>query len=301
MRLSRYTFVLIALITALSLSACKKRKLNKQTTTAEDNALAEDVFDDIFKNINEAADEQNLDGTAKMGWSQDYTFASSCATVTLNPPAWDTTMSPPAWNNTFPKTLTIDFGSTNCVGNDSKARRGKIISVFTGKHNEAGTVVTTTLDNYHVNDYHVEGTKTVTNNGSNTFSIEVDGMVTSPDGNDEVSWTSTRTRTWIEGQNTNFWTLNPDGTCCAALDGILDDVYSITGTASGNNRNGRNFEVEITVPLRVEFCGWIPEITEGIVEIQPEDLKLRKVDFGDRECDRTYVVTIGKKAYTKTY
>ncbi|HIA05239.1 MAG TPA: hypothetical protein EYN71_00740, partial [Flavobacteriales bacterium] len=67
MRLSRYTFVLIALITALSLSACKKRKLNKQTTTAEDNALAEDVFDDIFKNINEAADEQNLDGTAKMG------------------------------------------------------------------------------------------------------------------------------------------------------------------------------------------------------------------------------------------
>jgi len=53
--------------------------------------------------------------------------------------------------------------------------------------------------------------------------------------------------------------------------------------------------------VRAEFCGWIPEITEGIVALQPEDLKLRKMDFGDRECDRTYVVTIGKKAYTKTY
>ena len=42
-------------------------------------------------------------------------------------------------------------------------------------------------------------------------------------------------------------------------------------------------------------------VTEGILEIQAEDLKLRKVDFGDRECDRTYVVTIGKKYYTKTY
>jgi hypothetical protein len=301
MKLSSLVLVGALILTVLALNGCKKYRLNKQTTSAEDNALAEDSFDDIFKNINEAADEQNLDGTAKLGWTPDYTFSSSCATITLNPPAWDTTMSPPAWNNTFPKTLTIDFGSANCVGNDNKARRGKIISVFSGKHNESGTVATTTLDNYHVNDYHVEGTKAVTNNGSNSFSIEVDGNVTSPDGNDEVSWTSTRTRTWIEGQNTNFWTLNPDSTCCEFFDGILDDVYSITGTASGVNRNGRNFEAEITVPLRIEFCGWIPEITEGTVEIQPEDLKLRMVDFGDRECDRTFVVTIGNKSYTKTY
>ena len=53
--------------------------------------------------------------------------------------------------------------------------------------------------------------------------------------------------------------------------------------------------------MRAEFCGWIPEVIERIVEIQPEDLKLREVDFGGRESDRTNVVTIGQQSYTKTY
>ena len=297
MRFSQYALVLLACVTVFSLSSCKKNKLNKQTTTAEDNALAEDSFDEIFKTINETADEENLDGTAKMGIAKDYTFSSHCATITLNPPAWD---SNGVWNPVFPKTLTIDFGTTNCTGKDGKARRGKIISVYSGKYKETGTIVTTTLDNYHVNDYHVEGTKTVTTTAANSFSIEVDGTITSPDGNDEVSWVSSRTRTWIEGQNTNFFTPAPGGGWMQ-LDGITDDVYSVTGTASGVNRNGRAFTAEITTALRIEFCGWIPEITQGIIEIQPDDLKLRKVDFGDLECDRTYVVTIGKKSYTRTY
>jgi len=300
MRFSRFTLALLVFSAVITFSSCKKSKLNKETTTAEDNALAEDSFDDIFKNINEAAEEENLDGTAKMGGSQDYTFASACATPTLVPPAWDTTTTPATWNSTFPKTLTIDFGSTNCTGNDGKARRGKIIAVFTGRHNVAGTVITTTFNNYHVNDHKIEGTKTVTNNGNNSFTIVVDGKIIAPNG-EEVSWESTRTRTWIEGQNTNFWTLNADSTTFMFFNGILDDVYSVTGSASGVNRKGRSFTADITTALRIEFCGWVPEITEGVVEVQPEDLKKRTVDFGNQDCDRTFVVTIGKKSYTRTY
>ena len=296
MKLAKYSIIFVATIGLLAIGSCKKSKLNKQTTTAEDNALAEDLFDDIFKNINEAADEENLDGTKKAA-PLDYTFSSHCATVTLNPPAWD---SSGTWNATFPKTLTIDFGSTNCQGNDGKNRRGKIVSVFTGKHNVTGTVTTTTLVDYYVNDHRVEGTKKVTHTGTNSFAIVVDGKIISPNA-DEVSWTSTRTRTWIEGQNTNFWTLNTDTSCCMFFNGILDDVYSITGNASGTNRNGRTFTADITTPLRVQFCGWIPEITQGVIEIQPEDLKKRTVDFGSQECDRTFTVEIGKKTYTKTY
>ena len=278
-------------------TSCKKRKLNRQTTTAEDNALAEDLFDDVLKNINEVAEEENLDGTGKMG-NIDYTFSSSCATITLDPPAWDTNG---VWNTTFPKTLTIDFGSVNCTGNDGKKRRGKIISVFTGKYNVTGTIITTTLQDYHIDDYSVEGTKSVTNTGSNSFSIVVDGLVASPDGSQEVTWSSTRTRTWIEGQNTGFWTPNPDNSCCMFFNGILDDVYSISGTAEGINREGRSFTVNITTPLRVEFCGWIPEITEGVLEIQPKDLKKRTVDFGDKSCDRQYMVIIKNKTYTRSF
>lgn len=295
MRITRIAILFITVLSVLALGSCKKRKLNKQTTSAEDNALAEDAFDEVFKSMNEAADEVNLDGTAKMAGKKDYTFGADCATLTLDPPAWDSG----GWNSTFPKTLTIDFGSANCTGNDGKKRRGKIISVFTGKHNMTGTVVTTTLDGYYVNDYNVQGTKKVTTTGARSYSIQVDGAVISPDASQSVTWSSTRTRTWIEGDDTNWWTIK-DGTWMT-WKGITDDVYSITGSASGTNRFGRTFEVNITTPLRVQFCGWIPEITVGVLTIEPDDLKTRTVDFGSGACDRTFTVEIGKKTYTKTY
>ncbi len=282
------------------MSSCKKNKLDEVTTTTEDNKLVESLFDDVFKNMNEAAEEENLDGTGKMGVQMDYTFSSSCATVTLVPPAWDTSQSPPVWNNTFPKTLTLDFGTSNCMGNDGKNRRGRIVSVFTGKYNQAGTVITTILYDYHVNDYSVDGSKTVTNNGNNSFTIEVNGNVNSPDGSQAVSWVSNRTREWIEGSTTGFWTQYPNGSYMF-LNGILDDVYSITGSASGINREGLAFTVTITTALRVEFCNYLVDITAGGLSIQPDGLKERVVDFGTGACDRTYTVTIGKNEYTRTY
>ena len=305
MKRTAYYILACLMVTGLLFtSSCKKDSelpaINEPTTSSEDNKLAENLFDDVFKNMNEAVEEENLDGTLKTGTKLDYTFSSSCATVTLVPQAWDITQSPPVWNNTFPKTLTIDFGTTNCLGNDGKTRRGRIISVFTGKYNQAGTIITTTLSNYHVNDYSVEGTKTVTNNGNNSFSISVNGSVASPDGSQTVSWVSTRTRVWIEGANTGFWTQNPDGSFML-LNGILDDVYSVTGSATGINRDGLPFTVEITTALRVEFCSWIPEITVGALSIQPDGLNERIIDFGSGACDRTYTVTIGQNVYTITY
>jgi len=288
---------LIVMVNLLFSTSCEKRKLNRQTTTSEDNALAENLFDDIYKNISEVAEEENLDGTGKMG-ATNFTFGSNCAIISINPPAWDTNG---VWNTAFPKTLTIDFGTVNCTGNDGRKRRGKIISVITGKYNVAGTVISTTLQDYHVDDYSLNGTKTVTNNGNNSFSIKVDGTISSPNGSQEITWNSTRTRSWIEGQSTGFWSLNSDSSCCMFLNGILDDVYSIEGTAEGINSEGRAFTVEITTPLRVEFCGWVPEITEGILEIQPDDLRKRTVDFGNKVCDRQYTVTIKNRVFTRNY
>ena len=39
---------LLVISSMLLTTSCEKRKLNRQTTTAEDNALAEDLFDDVF-------------------------------------------------------------------------------------------------------------------------------------------------------------------------------------------------------------------------------------------------------------
>ena len=273
----------IALVAILFIFAsCEKSKLNRATTSSEDNELAENMFNDVFKVVEETAQEEDLEGEGKTE-RMERSFGS-CATVTIDPPLPD---------QTFPKTITIDFGTSGCTGDDGRVRTGKIVAVMSGLYREEGTVIDVTPDNYTVNGYSVNGSKTITNNGRNgsgnlSYSVNVsNAKIISPDG-DEVSWNSTRTREWIEGEETNFWT---DG-----LSGILDDVYLITGNASGTNRDGRAFTVTITKALRAQLdCRWI---TSGTIELEPDKLKKRTIDFGNGGCDNEATVEISDKSYT---
>jgi len=267
--------VLIALGAVLGTTSCKKRKLNKSTVTSQDNAIAEMVFNDAFKVTEDAMKDNGLEKSG-LGLSSTY---NSCATVSLTPPLGDTT---------FPKTLTIDFGSVNCEDAYGIERRGKVIATTTGYYRDAGTVITITTENYYVNDYKVEGTKTVTNNGLNSdnqtyFTIVISGAVITYPNGDVASYESNRIRTWVIGEATQ------------GLLGILDDEYDITGTASGINREGRSYTMTVTSALRVAIlCRWVKQ---GTIEIQPEDLYLRTVDFGDGTCDNDASVTINSKVY----
>ncbi|MDQ3101244.1 MAG: hypothetical protein M3R08_07645, partial [Bacteroidota bacterium] len=164
--------------------------------------------------------------------------------------------------------------------------RGQLLVTFTGAYGEAGTVITITPQGFHVNDHLIQGLKTVTNAGANEqghtyFTIAVNGTVTAPDG----SWTSThsgqRVRTWIEGEGTPV---------------IQDDVYSITGTGNGTNRNGVTYTAAITTPLRVEAdCPWI---VSGVYQITPAGRQARVIDFGNGTCDQQATVTIGNYTFT---
>lgn len=289
-------FAALVLISGiLVMGSCRKAKLNKETTSSEDDAIAESLFDDVFKVVDESAKDDDVN-LGKTGIPRDYTFGANCATITLAPP--NDTAQPS--NYVFPVELTVDFGPVNCQGNDGRNRRGKVIATFTGgRYRDEGTSISIKTENYFVDEYQVIGTKTVTNKGRNNagnleYSIEVDGKVITPD-EDEITWVSSRVREWIEGENTTFFTIDPETGEWMLFEGILDDVYSITGSGHGTNRFGRSYTVTITKALRVQFCGWIPEVTVGIVELQPDELKLRSVDFGDGTCDNEATVTIGKK------
>ncbi|MGD1848088.1 MAG: hypothetical protein ACFB10_22055 [Salibacteraceae bacterium] len=269
-----------ALLTVLTFSSCEKYRLNRETNASEDNNLAENFFNDVHKVAEEAAKGEELDEEGKT--EMVYSFGS-CATVTVNP-AWP--------DPSFPKTIDVDFGTSPCTGTDGRTRTGKLVYTLTDYYRNDGSVMTITTENYTVNDYQVDGTRKVTNNGRNgnnnlNFSIEVSGArITTPEG-EVVTWNSTRNREWIEGENTNFLT---DG-----ITGILDDVYLITGSGSGTSRAGRDFEVEITEALRVELdCRWI---TAGEMEIRPNDLKTRTIDYGDGDCDQNATVSIGNRDY----
>lgn len=270
--------ILLSLVALIAVTSCGKRK-DRKNSAAEDNNLAEVGFNDIMKVTEDAIKEEQLEGRAGNGFNELY---SGCGTITVTP------IGP-----SFPKAILIDFGTANCTGYDMRARRGQVEVTMTDYYRNAGSVITISPINYFVNDYKVEGTKTVTNNGRNgnghlEFGIQVtNGKVTNPDG-EHVTWNSTRTRTWVEGESTTFLT--------NGLSGILDDVYEITGNASGTDRNGRNYTATITSALRVQLnCRWI---TKGTLELQPADLMLRKLDFGNGNCDSEAKLTVGNRTWT---
>ncbi|MFZ1686899.1 MAG: hypothetical protein WAU70_05745 [Flavobacteriales bacterium] len=257
-------FACIALA-ALSLAACRKDKdepMNNEYTSAVDNSLGEALFNDVLQQADDAAKDGGLRASL-----------DACVdTVIID-------------TNVMPHTLLIDFGSTNCVGTDGRSRRGSILVTFTGAYREQGTVITITPQDYYVNDYHVQGTKTVTNmgldqDGHTYFNVTVAGTITGPDN----SWTSThnatRVRTWLEGEDTG----NP-----------FDDVYLINGSGNGVNRNGLPYTLAITQALRIEIgC---PYIVSGTIAITPQDLAVRTVDFGNGGCDDDMSVTINGNTY----
>ncbi|MCB0764980.1 MAG: hypothetical protein KDB84_09755 [Flavobacteriales bacterium] len=246
----------------VTLAACRKESDTSPTdrdyVVAVDNSRAEQYFNDALKLSDAAYKDLDL----------------PCAvSVTL-----DTVANP--------HTLLIDLGPTNCTAADGWARRGRLLVSFTGAYRAPGTVITITPQDYYVQDHHVQGTKTVTNGGTNGngqtyFTVAVDGTVTAPDG----SWTSShhyeRTRTWVAGEGT----LN-----------LLDDVYLITGVGNGVNRNGLAFTLNITSPLRVEVgCPWI---VSGVEQITPANSAVRTVDFGNGACDAQVSVTVNGFTFT---
>lgn len=262
-----------SLFLSLFATACKKEKeVDNDTGSASDNNLAESLFSEV-KNITDAAATGTLGSTGyKASWD---TTILGCATV-----IHDTTVSP--------RTLTIDYGTTNCLCGDGRNRRGKIIVSYTGAYKAVGTVITHTFDNFFINDNQILGTKTVTNMGLNTsgnihFDINVSGSIVKAGGAGTVTWTSDRDREWIAGSGTPT---------------LLDDVYLITGNGSGTRANGTNFTVTIVNPLRIELI--CPRIVSGTIDIVPAGKPTRTIDYGSGSCDNQATVTINGNVYNIT-
>lgn len=257
-----------------TLAGCKKEIADTDTTIALDNSIADGAFQDMMGVVNQEAATGGLSGLT--GGTEYAKTLEDCPTTTFSEAI-----------GVFPNTMTIDFGAS-CVGYMGVERSGKIIATFTGPYITEGTTISITTDNYYVNGSKVEGTKTVVNEGLNdagnpVFSITVaDGLITLASG-ETISWNSTRTREWQEGDET--------------LE-IEDDVYAISDGAgadfsvTGINRNGVAFTAHIAEPLIKRLdCRYI---TAGILEVTPDDMLTRELDFGSGDCDNKATLTVGE-------
>ncbi len=264
------TFIAVAVIgSTLLFTSCKKdASKDSDVESAENNSLAEASFNDVTTISDQAAIGGSVNMRVADGSREEGSLGSGCATVTI-----DTVSTP--------HIITIDFGSTNCVCNDGRTRRGKILLSYSGRYREAGTAISITFNNYFVNDNQLTGTKTITNQGLNNagnlvYKIDVNGQVIKANGGGTISWTSSRQREWTAGAGTPLvWS---------------DDAYSITGTASGTNASGKSYTINITKPLvRKMSCRWFES---GALDVTPEGKPTRTLDYGTTGCDANATVSI---------
>lgn len=174
-------------------------------------------------------------------------------------------------------TIRIDFGD-GCTDQRGRVRRGAIVIVFNGEWQVAGSTWTVTFENYFINEVNLTGTRNVRNITTDPtrrrFQVDMeDGTATWPDGR-----IARRRLNHIREHELD------------ASNVLLRLI--IYGTAEGNHRNGRGYQIEILEPLIYDrACA-----AEGVF-IPVKGKKLIKhgnrqitVDYGDGRCDN--VVTL---------
>ncbi|MCI5081358.1 MAG: hypothetical protein MRY78_06705 [Saprospiraceae bacterium] len=256
--MKKLMFSLIAF--SLFLASCNKEEtqgtIEEGITTSEDLATLQNLTQDTEDEVDFYVDAVNT----------NTLVTDECPLITVSPD-----------DGSFPRTITIDYGTDGCEGPRGRTRKGQIIIEQTDSLRLEGAERTVTLQNFSIDEVAIEGTKYWTNNGfdaSGNISIsrEVSTSITYPNG-DQASWEANHLLTQTAGGDTQAW---------------MDNVYEISGGSSGTNRNGVAFSVSITQPLvKSKNCPWIQS---GIKEFSFGD-RNRTLDYGDGSCDNQAVVT----------
>ena len=181
------------------------------------------------------------------------------------------------------RTLTIDFGATNCLCADGRYRRGKIMVRFTTDVNRrtAGAVVTRV--DYFVNDNQHTATRTFTDIGNGSFTVDVtNASIIRANNGGTHSWTANWTFTRTAGFGT------PQ---------VSDDVYSVTGSATGTNRKNVGYTATIQNPL-IKRADCPKYFVQGTIAVTNTNSKAMTLDYGTGTCDNVATVTVN--GHTRT-
>ncbi|MBU6342221.1 MAG: hypothetical protein KGS48_12065 [Bacteroidetes bacterium] len=251
-------FLPVLLLAGLMFQSCKK---DSDSSATADQLIAEDIVAH-----NDLSEQIDADVDASVDAFMGADDRSDCPTVSFAQP-----------KGTWPNTITLDYSSAGCTKN-GYTYKGKIVITQTNPMNVTGASRSFTFDNFYFENVKFEGSKTVTNAGLNAanqpfFTVSVNETLLYP-GGAQATYSSTRTRTLVEGASTTA---------------RIDDVWNISGSASGTNRNGVSYTLNITSPLvKKVACPWI---SAGVLQFIANG-KTRSLDFGDGTCDKDATLTL---------
>ena len=251
-------FIGIALIgIALFSTSCKKKEEQEEyNQVAVDASSSED--DEMM-----TRDEEILVGSP---CNYDLTqILAPCAVVTET-------------SATFPKTITIDYG-TGCTNSNGVTKKGKVIIYMSNPLSTVGAVRQISFDGFYVNATQITGTKNLENTGehaSGNALISVDADLTFTNSNGTRTRSSDHVREWI-GQTT-----------CA----LTDDEFLITGSGSVTRNNETVRPYSITTAIHIKNSCRYPvagEIDFGVSN------RGCIINYGTGECDEFAQLTTKRK------
>jgi hypothetical protein len=256
---------LFVFLGAVMVSSCKKKEFDSDTQTAVDYAYVKMGYNTTLPITNQIT--VNEEGVRA---------AYTCANVSY---ISGDTANWPQNNDTI--VYLVDFGS-GCTDVDGRFKTGYLNVYFYSDFSQAGGQVKMIPSNYKVDGIQYDGTILFTNNGNYSYSRTITNGVCTGNGW-TITYNGTTTLNWIAGYTTPL--------------NSADDSYSFFENSSGTNRNQKAYSVEIpsNTPLVKDCnCKWIKS---GTVNITPEGLATRSLDFGTGACDNKAVMTINGRTF----
>ncbi len=245
------------------------------------NAASETAYNDVASIGDESVIDDDL-SSFKLDDAEK--ISAPCATITKG----DT--------NDMPNVTTIDFGSVNCLCNDGKNRRGKIIINHPppSMARDSGALFHHEFLDFYVNDNKVLGYIDVKNHGFSPegfhhFKWDVVGGLELADGEGSLSWESHQVKAYLAGFETPT---------------RLDDKIGIQGSSSGVTQAGEAYTAEIDSlqPLRQKFeVGCRKHFFAGTAFVTPQGRPQMTINYGDfpaEVCDDIAIVTVNGNTYT---
>lgn len=278
-------FYLILLTSVSVLWFCKKsdntnQQMDTESQTAIDYSICEREFAQVGPTTTNLVIKTKSSPPRLMPGFSDV--ASACDTLTRV--SGDTAWSSPTHQNPV---YEYDFGTCGGYAFDGIPRTGKWNITFRGGGiKKQGASMLIKFLNYKLSTvtYAVDSVVFKNggmNNGVYTYTINVyNALCTAPTWT--ISYNSTRAVS-VDTKNTTDPT---------------DDVITIvSGSANGKNREGRTFSVSITNLTKPANCKYI---TKGTVELTPNGLNTRTINYGDGTCDNKATVTVNGNSFEIT-
>ena len=190
-------------------------------------------------------------------------------------------------DSTDQDTLIINFGEENYL-HLGHLKKGEIISIYNKFIYNSNSQITTTFNNFYINNNLIQGKMYLENNGSNQngfpeFSLTVDSMsMYTNNGSIDIS-NGNYIKQLVSGYNTQYQ--------------YLDNIYKLTGNAQGNSSNNNNFSLEISDSLNMNLSCFESSsciITEGTSRLIPDGYEERIINYGNNSCDCDINAVIGE-------